>query len=200
MKAGTLSESGRIRPHLTPLECGIIFGGIPAGAISRKGGLIWGIPPRGLCPPNRPGFSCLRAAPAPRLAAGILRVSPIPGTRGSVHPTLSGTKLDSPRRCQPCCWSGCSRRGSCGHVVFYPHLPQQQKMPAGVLTKRAFLATRPAGVHRDSLTPGAESHCNCRRDPPCIPLWGSLEVPGCTSRSVGGSAARVHVSRGAGHR
>jgi hypothetical protein len=26
------------------LECGIIFGGIPAGAISRKGGLIWGIP------------------------------------------------------------------------------------------------------------------------------------------------------------
>ena len=44
MKAGTLSESGRIRPHLTPLECGIIFGGIPAGAISRKGGLIWGIP------------------------------------------------------------------------------------------------------------------------------------------------------------
>ena len=44
MKAGTLSESGRIRPHLTLLECGIIFGGIPAGAISRKGGLIWGIP------------------------------------------------------------------------------------------------------------------------------------------------------------
>ena len=44
MKAGTLSESGCIRPHLTPLECGIIFGGIPAGAISRKGGLIWGIP------------------------------------------------------------------------------------------------------------------------------------------------------------
>ena len=29
---------------MTPLECGIIFGGIPAGAISRKGGLIWGIP------------------------------------------------------------------------------------------------------------------------------------------------------------
>ena len=47
MKAGTLSESGRIRPHLTPLECGIIFGGIPAGAISRKGGLIWGIPVKG---------------------------------------------------------------------------------------------------------------------------------------------------------
>ena len=44
MKAGTLSESGRIRPHLTPLECSIIFGGIPAGAISRKGGLIWRIP------------------------------------------------------------------------------------------------------------------------------------------------------------
>ena len=44
MKAGTLSESGRIRPHLTPLECGIIFGGIPEGAISRKVGLIWGIP------------------------------------------------------------------------------------------------------------------------------------------------------------
>ena len=44
IKAGTLSESGRIRPHLTLLECGIIFGGIPAGAISRKGGLIWGIP------------------------------------------------------------------------------------------------------------------------------------------------------------
>ena len=38
------AASGRIRPHLTPLECGIIFGGIPAGAISRKGGLIWGIP------------------------------------------------------------------------------------------------------------------------------------------------------------
>ena len=35
MKAGNLSESGLIRPHLTPLECGIIFGGIPAGAISR---------------------------------------------------------------------------------------------------------------------------------------------------------------------
>ena len=48
MKAGTLSESGRIRPHLTPLECGIIFGGIPAGAISRKGGLIWGIPDTGI--------------------------------------------------------------------------------------------------------------------------------------------------------
>ncbi len=29
---------------MTLLECGIIFGGIPAGAISRKGGLIWGIP------------------------------------------------------------------------------------------------------------------------------------------------------------
>ena len=29
MKAGNLSELGRIRPHLTPLECGIIFGGIP---------------------------------------------------------------------------------------------------------------------------------------------------------------------------
>ena len=29
---------------MTLLECGIIFGGIPAGAISRKVGLIWGIP------------------------------------------------------------------------------------------------------------------------------------------------------------
>ena len=29
---------------MTLLECGIIFGGIPAGAISRKGGLICGIP------------------------------------------------------------------------------------------------------------------------------------------------------------
>ena len=46
MKAGNLSESGRIRPHLTLLECGIMFGGILAGAISRKGGLIWGIPAR----------------------------------------------------------------------------------------------------------------------------------------------------------
>ena len=27
-----------------PLECGIIFDGIPEGAISRKVGLIWGIP------------------------------------------------------------------------------------------------------------------------------------------------------------
>jgi len=44
MKAGTLSASGWIRPHLTPLEYGIIFGGIPTGAISRKIGLIWGIP------------------------------------------------------------------------------------------------------------------------------------------------------------
>ena len=34
----------RIRTHLTPLECGIIFDGIPEGAISRKVGLIWGIP------------------------------------------------------------------------------------------------------------------------------------------------------------
>ena len=50
MKAWTLSESGRIRPHLTLLECGIIFGGIPAGAISRKGGLIWGIPANGGIP------------------------------------------------------------------------------------------------------------------------------------------------------
>ena len=37
-------EFERIRPHLTPLECGIIFHGIPEGAISRKVGLIWGIP------------------------------------------------------------------------------------------------------------------------------------------------------------
>ena len=29
---------------MTPLECGIIFDGIPEGAISRKVGLIWGIP------------------------------------------------------------------------------------------------------------------------------------------------------------
>ena len=27
-----------------PLECGIIFDGIPEGAIPRKVGLIWGIP------------------------------------------------------------------------------------------------------------------------------------------------------------
>ena len=39
-------EFERIRPHLTPLECGIIFDGIPEGAISRKVGLIWGIPVR----------------------------------------------------------------------------------------------------------------------------------------------------------
>ena len=31
---------------MTPLECGIIFHGIPEGAISRKVGLIWGIPVR----------------------------------------------------------------------------------------------------------------------------------------------------------
>ena len=37
-------EFERIRPHLTPLECGIIFDGIPEGAIPRKVGLIWGIP------------------------------------------------------------------------------------------------------------------------------------------------------------
>ena len=29
---------------MTPLECGIIFDGIPEGAIARKVGLIWGIP------------------------------------------------------------------------------------------------------------------------------------------------------------
>ena len=40
-------EFERIRPHLTPLECGIIFDGIPEGAISRKVGLIWGIPVKG---------------------------------------------------------------------------------------------------------------------------------------------------------
>ena len=44
MKVGNLSESGRIRPHLTLLECGIIVGDIPEGAISRKVGLIWEIP------------------------------------------------------------------------------------------------------------------------------------------------------------
>ena len=32
---------------MTPLECGIIFDGIPEGAISRKVGLIWGIPVKG---------------------------------------------------------------------------------------------------------------------------------------------------------
>ena len=37
-------EFERIRPHMMPLECGIIFDGIPEGAISRKVGLIWGIP------------------------------------------------------------------------------------------------------------------------------------------------------------
>ena len=31
---------------MTPLECGIMFDGIPEGAISRKVGLIWGIPAR----------------------------------------------------------------------------------------------------------------------------------------------------------
>ena len=31
-----------------PLECGIIFDGIPEGAISRKVGLIWGIPAQSL--------------------------------------------------------------------------------------------------------------------------------------------------------
>ena len=31
-----------------PLECGIIFDGIPEGAISRKVGLIWGIPDESL--------------------------------------------------------------------------------------------------------------------------------------------------------
>ena len=40
-------EFERIRPHWTPLECGIIFDGIPEGAISRKVGLIWGIPANG---------------------------------------------------------------------------------------------------------------------------------------------------------
>jgi hypothetical protein len=29
------------------LECGIIFDGIPEGAIPRKVGLIWGIPAKG---------------------------------------------------------------------------------------------------------------------------------------------------------
>ena len=51
-------EFERIRPHLTPLECGIIFDGIPEGAISRKVGLIWGIPvenvrPGGYVPEER---------------------------------------------------------------------------------------------------------------------------------------------------
>ena len=31
---------------MPPLECGIIIDGIPEGAISRKVGLIWGIPDR----------------------------------------------------------------------------------------------------------------------------------------------------------
>ena len=35
---------------MTPLECGIIFDGIPEGAISRKVGLIWGIPVKGTSP------------------------------------------------------------------------------------------------------------------------------------------------------
>ena len=39
MKTGNLSELGRICR-----ECGIIIDGIPEGAISRKVGLIWGIP------------------------------------------------------------------------------------------------------------------------------------------------------------
>ena len=34
---------------MTPLECGIIFDGIPEGAISRKVGLIWGIPAYRIC-------------------------------------------------------------------------------------------------------------------------------------------------------
>ena len=36
-------EFERIRTHLTPLECEIIVGSIPAGAISRKGGSIRGM-------------------------------------------------------------------------------------------------------------------------------------------------------------
>ena len=38
---------------MTPLECGIIFDGIPEGAISRKVGLIWGIPDN-MAHPNIP--------------------------------------------------------------------------------------------------------------------------------------------------
>jgi hypothetical protein len=41
------------------LECGIIFGGIPAGAISRKGGLIWGIPAEIKSPIIYRGDTCL---------------------------------------------------------------------------------------------------------------------------------------------
>jgi hypothetical protein len=47
-------ESERIRPHLTPLECGIIVGGIPEGAIFRKVGLIWGIPVQVSCSSSFP--------------------------------------------------------------------------------------------------------------------------------------------------
>ena len=36
MRVGDLSESGHIRPHLTLLECVIIVGGIPEGAIPGK--------------------------------------------------------------------------------------------------------------------------------------------------------------------
>ena len=44
-----------------PLECGIIFDGIPEGAISRKVGLIWGIPDNMNLQPPSPaaaGFYC----------------------------------------------------------------------------------------------------------------------------------------------
>ena len=38
----------RVGGRLKSFECGIIFGGIPNGAISRKVGLIWGIPDKSL--------------------------------------------------------------------------------------------------------------------------------------------------------
>ena len=83
MKAGNLSESDRIRPHLTLLECGIIFGGIPAGAISRKGGLIWGIL----------GSACFCGAPgsppAPRIGeqmAGYAGADPLAAQSANARP------------------------------------------------------------------------------------------------------------------
>ena len=41
---------------MTPLECGIIFDGIPEGAISRKVGLIWGIPAKATRRPTGEAF------------------------------------------------------------------------------------------------------------------------------------------------
>ena len=39
---------------MTPLECEIIVGSIPAGAISRKGGSIWGMSAKGIWPGGEP--------------------------------------------------------------------------------------------------------------------------------------------------